>query len=103
MMISDAITKYINITESLKDSDLFILKSKEVFATKYKISETPIHFYIEVYAEEYLRTAWSSEIDSISYFHNITGEEAFNAMPDMHKEEAIFYLDIFSLKDTYRT
>jgi hypothetical protein len=105
MMISDAVDKYTEMVESLDDSGLFILQKRKLFMSIYQIGTSPIFVEISVWQEAHLHIEWCIDYNYLGLdIHNeITGEEAFSSLPDKYKEDSIFHLDLFALKNGEET
>ena len=87
------------MTEILDESSMFVLKEKKIGQARYCIKDTPIHVNIFIWMEDHIYVEWSIQYRIISINHtDITGEEAFGAIPDELKEDAVFHLDLFSLQ-----
>ncbi len=92
----EAVNRYKELIDSLNDSSLFMLKERSLFYSRYKLRKTIFFAYIYLKEEKYLFIEWKAYCPDASIDRILTGEQVFNALPDIDKDEAVFHIDIFS-------
>lgn len=98
-MIITNMIKFNEITSSLDNSTLFFAKlTSNKNYRRYQISGTPI-ILVLLLIEETIYIDWLIEYSSINYSCAISGEIAFEIIPENLRADAAFFLDIFRLKN----